>query len=142
MREDIKKLITAGSVCVLATVSDGHPHCSLMSYAPADDCREIYMVTKKGTKKYANLRQNPSVSLLIDSRTDKGKGQTKALTVTGIFQDCVSAEQQRQIRQRLLTRHPDLKAFFDDDDAEIIMVKVTTLQLLDGLKDAHFEEIT
>jgi nitroimidazol reductase NimA-like FMN-containing flavoprotein (pyridoxamine 5'-phosphate oxidase superfamily) len=142
MRKDIEKLITDNSVCVLATVSEGRPHCSFMSYATADDCREIYMVTQKATKKYSNLRQNPSVSLLIDSRKDDERSKTRALTVTGFFQGVASTEQKTQIRQRLLLRHPDLKTFFEEDDAEIIVVKVSTVQLLDGLKDAYFEEVT
>ncbi|MFO7568388.1 MAG: pyridoxamine 5'-phosphate oxidase family protein [Smithellaceae bacterium] len=142
MREDIKKLIADNKVCVLATVSEGRPHCSLMSYAHADDCREIYMVTQKGTKKYANLKQNRCVSLLIDSRKKEEEGRTRALTVTGFFEEDLTENQKLQIRQNLLARHPDLTTFFNDANAEIILVKVSALQLLDGLTDAYFEEIT
>ena len=68
MRKDIQELLQANRTCVLATVSEGEPHCSLMSYATDDDCREIYMATHRDTKKYKNLTANPSVSLLIDTR--------------------------------------------------------------------------
>ncbi len=44
------------------------PHCSLMSYAVNEDCREIYMMTFRSTRKYENLLSNPVVSLLVDNR--------------------------------------------------------------------------
>jgi len=71
MLEEMKALAKQKDICVLATVSDGNPHCSLMAYATDDDCREIYMITQKGTKKYKNLIKNPSVSLLIDTREEQ-----------------------------------------------------------------------
>jgi nitroimidazol reductase NimA-like FMN-containing flavoprotein (pyridoxamine 5'-phosphate oxidase superfamily) len=145
MRGDIKKLIQENHVCVLATVSEGEPHCSLMSYAADEDCREIYMATHKDTKKYRNLAANPSVSLLIDSRETGGKdkkAKTKALTVTGTFQDGMDEQRRTAVRKALLERHPDLNEFFTDPAAEIIVVKVKALQLLDGITDAYFEKIS
>ena len=55
MRPDIRELIQSGKTCVLATVSEGQPHCSLMSYAADENGREIYMATLSNTKKYKNL---------------------------------------------------------------------------------------
>jgi nitroimidazol reductase NimA-like FMN-containing flavoprotein (pyridoxamine 5'-phosphate oxidase superfamily) len=57
MLEAIKTLIKSEDVCVLSTVSDGAPHCSLMSYITDDTCREFYMITLTGTKKYRNLEE-------------------------------------------------------------------------------------
>ncbi len=88
MRRDIQEMIAANRFCVLATVSEGTPHCSLMFYAASDDGREIYMATPRNTRKYRNLVANPSVSLLIDTRhaTDQGlTGPTRALTITGVL---------------------------------------------------------
>ena len=82
MRPDIRELIQSGKTCVLATVSEGQPHCSLMSYAADENGREIYMATLRNTKKYKNLVVNPSVSLLIDSREGGSAGRpgtTRAL---------------------------------------------------------------
>jgi nitroimidazol reductase NimA-like FMN-containing flavoprotein (pyridoxamine 5'-phosphate oxidase superfamily) len=144
MREDIRKLMKAGRTCVLATVSGKEPHCSLMSYATDDDCCEIYMATRKDTKKYRNLVANPSVSLLIDSRETGGKNRkslTRALTVTGTIQGGVDEQKRKAVRERLFKRHPDLIEFFDDSSAEIIVVQIKALQLLDGITDAYFEAI-
>ena len=144
MRDDIKKLIQENHVCVMATAAKDDPHCSLMSYAADDDCREIYMATHRDTKKYRNLKANPSVSLLIDTRQAGGKeakSRTKALTVSGIYQQHSDDKRRKVGRDALLKRHPDLKDFLINPAAEVIVIRVTALQLLDGIMDAYFEKV-
>ena len=144
MHQKIKELIGSNDVCVLATVAGAVPHCSLMSYAAAEDGREIYMITHKNTKKYRNLEENPGVSLLIDSREmDRGENRyrAKALTVTGTYEKVENELKKGEIRRRLLDRHPHLKDFIADSQARFILVRVKAFQLLEGLSDAYFEEV-
>ena len=144
MLEEMKALAKQKDICVLATVSDGNPHCSLMAYATDDDCREIYMITQKGTKKYKNLIKNPSVSLLIDTReeqVDSHPLQAKALTIAGLFQEIDDEYKKRLARARLLERHPYLAGFIDQTDTELICIKATSFLVLNGLKEAHFEAV-
>ncbi|MFH2012065.1 MAG: pyridoxamine 5'-phosphate oxidase family protein [Pseudomonadota bacterium] len=141
MRKDILDLIQSNNFCVLATLSDEEPHCSLMSYVSDADSREIYMVTQRETKKYRNLKENPSVSLLIDTRQTDSKNQIKALTIKGIFQDTIDENKKSAIRTQLLERHSNLKEFIDNPATAIITVKVKTVQLLDGIKDSYFETV-
>lgn len=126
----------------MATVADGAPHCSLMSYATDNECREIYMATLKDTKKYRNLTINPSVSLLIDTRDADPKDKTRALTVTGVFQAVENDKKIAAIREALIKKHPDFKDFFNNPDAQIIVIKATSLQLLDSVTDSYFETLT
>ena len=75
--ERMKAMVRDHDICVLATVAEGEPHCSLMAYVPDESCREIYMVTHRKTKKYRNLRANPAISLLIDTRESRsGRDRT------------------------------------------------------------------
>ena len=144
MLEEMKALAKQKDTCVLATVSGGNPHCSLMAYATDDDCREIYMVTQKGTKKYKNLIKNPSVSLLIDTREEQATSrplQAKALTIAGLFQEIDDERKKRLARARLLERHPYLTEFIDQTDTEVICIKATSFLVLNGLKEAHFETV-
>lgn len=142
MRGDIQKMISQNNVCVMATVADGAPHCSLMSYATNNDCREIYMATLKNTKKYLNLLANPTVSLLIDTRDASPQGKTRALTVTGVFQAADHDKKTKEIRETLIKKHPDLKDFFNHPDARIVVIRVIALQLLDNVTDAYYETVT
>jgi nitroimidazol reductase NimA-like FMN-containing flavoprotein (pyridoxamine 5'-phosphate oxidase superfamily) len=145
MIEEMKALAKRRDMCVLATVADGVPHCSLMAYVTDEDCREIYMVTNKKTQKFKNLIQNPSVSLLIDTRDEHPGGhrrETKALTVSGLCQEIGDEDKITMVRAKLLETHPQLQTFFDDPDVGVVSVKITSFLLLDGLKEAHFEELS
>lgn len=141
MIEKMKNLVREKDTCVLATVSEGNPHCSLMSYVADPECREIYMVTHRKTKKYRNLEGNASVSLLIDTREGAGEEAIKALTVDGVYRKIKEAEQLARIRKALLARHPGLRVFIEDTEAEIFSVRVKSFQLLEGIQDAIFVEV-
>lgn len=144
MLEKMKGLVKGNDLCVLATVSEGKPHCSLMSYISDEEGHEIYLISHKKTKKYTNLMENPTVSLLIDSREEE-KGQrridVKALTVSGEFQTINDPVKKGLIREKFLKRRPHLIDFLNDSGAEIFSIKIKSFQLLEGVKDAFFETI-
>jgi nitroimidazol reductase NimA-like FMN-containing flavoprotein (pyridoxamine 5'-phosphate oxidase superfamily) len=144
MLKKMKKLVKDKDVCVLATVMDNVPHCSLMSYVPDRDCLEIYMMTQKGTKKFRNLAANRAVSLLIDTREEDcgaDRAKIRALTVSGVFKTISDKAKKKLVRQKLLKKHPQLKPFAEDPDAEVFAVKMKSFQLLDGVNNSYFEKV-
>lgn len=144
MLEKMKSLAREKDMCVLATVSGGQPHCSLMAYVTDDECGEIYMVSHKQTRKYKNLLENPGISLLIDTREENpgtSRTEAKALTVAGVVQKLDDEHKKSLIRTKFLDRHPHMEEFISHPDAEILCVKITSFLLLNGLTDAHFESI-
>jgi nitroimidazol reductase NimA-like FMN-containing flavoprotein (pyridoxamine 5'-phosphate oxidase superfamily) len=144
MLDTMKALVREKNICVLATVSDNRPHCSLMAYVANEAGTEIYMVTFKNTKKYQNLKENPWVSLLIDTREeDHGprRSQAKALTVTGTFEQIGDHNKRDQIRETLMKRHAQLQGFADHPDAEVFSIRIHSFLLLDGLNNAYFETL-
>lgn len=145
MIDVMKNLAKKKDLCVLATVSGGNPHCSLMAYTTNDECSEIYMVTHRNTRKLKNLMENPSVSLLIDTREEhKGSHlpEAEAMTVSGVFEWLEDDREKAMVRERLLKRHPHLRIFLDDPDSELIRVKIHSFLLLKGFTDGHFVEIS
>jgi len=139
MLEKMKALAKEKDTCVLATISGVEPHCSLMSYATDDDCRQIYMMTHKQTKKYRNLLQNGKVSLLIDTREEAGgRGVTKALTVNGVFHRIEGEANRKEALARILKKHPHLQKFADSPDTEVFAVRIKSFQLLEGISDSSF----
>lgn len=140
----MKALVRENNLCVLATVSGGTPHCSLMAYATDDGCREIYMVTHRDTIKYRNLVDNPCVSLLIDTReehTGVKRPGAKAMTVDGKYERIEDADQRERAFTRLLERHPHLRDFMEHPEAEILRIRIGSFLLLEGITDAHFEKL-
>ena len=139
----MKRMVKDGDICVLATASGGKPHCSLMAYVSNEDCSEIYMVTQKDSTKFRNLIENPSVSLLIDTREEyqgTNRPEAKALTVDGVFQPIEEAKRS-YMTAILLERHPHLKVFLDHPDAELLCIRISSFLFLDGLTDSHYVEV-
>lgn len=140
----IQDMVAGQGLCVLATVSEDRPHCSLMAYALDASCREIYMATLRGTQKYENLQKNPRVSLLIDER-ERFPGRElprgRALTVSGRYRGFDGPEEEATARERLLARHPGLQGFLSRPDAALLRVEIEAFLLLDGLTDAHRETL-
>lgn len=142
--EKMKDIVKGNDLCVLATVSEGKPHCSLMSYISDEEGGEIYLISHKQTRKYLNLMESPTVSLLIDTREEEKSQRRiyiKDLTVTGEFQTIKDPGEKDFIRAKFLKRQPHLIDFLNDPDAEIFSIKIRSFQLLDGVKDAFFEAI-
>ena len=137
----MKALAKQRDMCVLATVADQKPYCSLMAYVTDDKCEEIYMVTHKNSTKYKNLMLNPAVSLLIDTREKSPRSQAKALTVEGAFCQIENMEKRKQAAAKLLQSHPHLDDFMQHPEADVFCIKIRSFLLLDGLQQAYFETI-
>jgi len=115
-----------------------------MTYLAEVDRQTIYMVTHKATRKYANMKKNPNVSLLVDTRSKKealSGENVKALTLQGTFQTVDSEETMRAVLDQLVRRHPGVAALARDEGAVVFSVKVTSCLLLDGVKDAYYEAL-
>ncbi|NEP77034.1 MAG: pyridoxamine 5'-phosphate oxidase family protein [Okeania sp. SIO3B3] len=144
MLEQIRQLIQEQNTCVLATASENVPYTSFMAYAPAQDAQTVYLATFRSTKKYANISRNPSVSLLIDNRSDNltpNREQTLALTITGTAASMPENAARENARNELLRRHPHLEEFLAHPDVDILAVDVEAVLLLTGVRESHYERI-
>ena len=144
MLEKMLELIRTHDICVLATTSEGLPHCSLMAYVCDDQCRHLYMATGRDSVKFRNLQKNPAVSLLVDTRETHRGGEragTKALTAAGVYEPMKNPVEIATIKSMLLAAHPQLKVILETDAYEIISVKPTSFLLLDGLTESTFLEL-
>jgi nitroimidazol reductase NimA-like FMN-containing flavoprotein (pyridoxamine 5'-phosphate oxidase superfamily) len=138
MLEKMKALVRKKNICVLATVSDHKPYCSLMAYITDTLCKEIYMVTLKNTTKFKNLQKNPYVSLLIDSRETQPRSNAQALTIGGVFIPLIDENKKQKIRDIMLESFPHMKDFIHHPESELIRIKINSFLLLDGLTESHF----
>ena len=141
MLEKMKALAREKNSCVLATIVDNKPYCSLMAYVTNPACTEIYMVTHSNTQKFKNLAANPAVSLMIDTRDTSPRTAAQALTVAGTFQKITDSAKEKEVRRQLLTAHPYLREFMDRPEAEVFQINIESFLLLDGLTRASFEKL-
>jgi hypothetical protein len=99
------------------------------------------MVTHRDTQKYRNLMQNPTVSLLIDTRSRAARTDIQALTVEGVFQKIETPSAYDRAKRMLLNAHPHLDAFIDHAEAEVLRIKIDAFLLLNGLNESHYEQL-
>lgn len=137
MLAEMKQLVKEKNICVLATLAGSKPYCSLMAYAANEDATEIYMATHRSTKKFRNMAENPSVSLMIDTREELPRSRARALTVEGSCVPIEDASKKELARARLLSIHPHLNDFLSHTDCQIVRVTVKSFLLLKGLSEAH-----
>ena len=98
MLQEMKKLAREKNSCVLATILDTKPYCSLMAYVTNNACTEIYMVTRKSSQKFRNLLPlveltNPSEQTaapeppVVPSKSDTADKSDESLTnMDGLLQ--------------------------------------------------------
>lgn len=137
--DQILDFMRAGRHCVLATRGqDGAPWTSLMAYGVDEGAGVFVLATLEGTRKIANLRAEPRVSLLIDDR-DAHPGappeELRALTVAGRAEVVDDPGESAALAAMLLARHPHLAAFLARPEARLVRVLAGECQLLSGLTD-------
>jgi nitroimidazol reductase NimA-like FMN-containing flavoprotein (pyridoxamine 5'-phosphate oxidase superfamily) len=142
MLKEMKALAREKNICVLATITDRKPYCSLMAYVTDKACTEIYMVTHKQSKKYQNLILNPAVSMLIDTRDTSPRSAARAMTVEGVFQKIENPTKEKEVRRKLLSTHPHLNDFMQHPEAEVFQITIKSFLLLNGLTQASFEDVS
>ncbi len=135
---EVRELLRGQELCVLATVFVDIPHLSLMGYTVSPDCRRLYMATETDTKKVANIRRNPNVAVLVDTRqTALDGGQGRSLTVKGPCRVMPLGQERDRILNELGERGY-LKEVFRDRDVAVLEVEAMSFHLLRGTQDAMF----
>ncbi|MDD4012827.1 MAG: pyridoxamine 5'-phosphate oxidase family protein [Candidatus Omnitrophica bacterium] len=134
----IESLVERQSVGVLATYDELFPYCSLVAFAVTGELRKLVFATMRDTRKYANMKTRPHVSMLIDSRTNRAEDFNDAIAVTaiGTASEPNSAERS-SFAAVLLAKHPSLRDFLADPDCAVICIDVEKFVLV-----AHFKEVT
>lgn len=132
----LKTLLDTQHFAVLATQGREYPYCSLVGYAITEDCKEIIFATIRDTHKFKNLKQIPSVSMLIDSQTNQVADfqQAQALTVLGIAQEVDSRSKQGYLGI-YLKKHPNLEEFVIADNCALIKVSVMKYILVNDFQN-------
>ena len=136
--ESIESLLRSQHLGVLATQGNEYPYCTLVAYAISEDLREIIFATLRDTRKYRNIKKTPSVSLLIDSRTNQVNDfkDVEALTAVGSAEE-ISDELKSGYLRSYLEKHPSLDGFAKAPDCALMKIQVAKYILVQ-----HFQNVT
>ncbi|MBI9076714.1 MAG: pyridoxamine 5'-phosphate oxidase family protein [Desulfatibacillum sp.] len=143
MLEKMFDILARENMCVLATEYEGKPHCSLMAYMFDRQGRALVMVTGKKSAKYRNMKANPNVCLMVDTRTSAAQSEREhiqALTVSGVCEP-QDPRDLLELKRSFLVTHPRLKELLEQEDTEFFRVHISSIQLLDGPVDSSFIQL-
>lgn len=111
----LRDMLHEQPLAVLATAGCTTPYANLIAFAAAGDFRRLWFATPRQTRKYANLRAESHVALLIDNRSNSAGDfeHAVAVTVLGETRELPDGESETP-RSLFLTRHPRLAGFLAD----------------------------
>lgn len=127
LRTDIIELLLSQKLAVLATQTpEWFPYASLIAFAVTEDLQKIVLATPKATRKFANIKHNPNVSLLIDDRSNRENDfhDAKAVTVLGAVEQIASETLQEELTLPYLKKHPYLEGFLHSPSTAFISISV------------------
>ncbi|MBN2863840.1 MAG: pyridoxamine 5'-phosphate oxidase family protein [Bacteroidales bacterium] len=139
IKDYIEAVLSTSNFAVLATVSSGQPHTSLIAITPYDNFRQIIFATYRNTLKYQNLTHNNKVAVFIEGRYSDMEGlkDNVVLTIIGhteeINTDCNEAPCQAHLK-----RHPEMESFMHSSDCSLIRVVPQSYQVVYGLDDRRW----
>ncbi len=126
-QDKVAALINQQGLGVLSTKdADGHPYASLVAFACSSDNSELYFITPKATRKYANLTHDGRVAMLINDCVNDPADCHQAAAVTVLGRAAHVGEDARDdILKIYLQKHPDLGQFARSPSCALMAIQVT-----------------
>ena len=126
-KEKVATLINQQGLGVLSTKdADGHPYASLIAFACSPDNSELYFVTPRATRKYANLSNDGRVALLINDCVNDPADFHQAAAVTVLGRATSVADDARDdILKIYLQKHPYLDQFARSPSCALMAIHVS-----------------
>ena len=139
LQSEIAELLLSQKLAVLATQSpEGSSYSSLIAFAATDNLQKIVLATPKATRKFANIKHNPKVSLLIDDRSNNEKDfhDAQAVTVMGAVERIDADISQNELASLYLSKHPYLEDFLRSPSTAFVIISVKSYYLV-----SRFQEV-
>jgi heme iron utilization protein len=121
----ISSLLSLQNLGVLATIGEKYPYTSLVGFAATKDLKTLVFATMTGTRKYANLKKNPNVTILINSGKNSAEDFKEAVSVTVLGTACdASLSGPDGLRSLYLSKFPFLEDFIKDPACALVKVNI------------------
>ncbi len=130
IKENLRILGETQNFAVLATTHDGQPHTSIVAFTLSEGLRRILFATTRATRKFRNIRANPSVAMLFDNRTNESKDLHTAIAVTAygtameLPEGSTASAEGEDRRTRHGAKHPYLAEFLQSPSSALVAIEV------------------
>ena len=128
-KQQIKKILsglfTSQKLAVLGTHQGGQPYGSLVAFAATSDLRNLVFSTTRATRKFANLKSDPRVSMVFDNRSNRVADFRKAVAATALGRAReVRGKERENLAEMYLAKHPHLKEFVGSPTCALVKMRV------------------
>jgi uncharacterized pyridoxamine 5'-phosphate oxidase family protein len=120
----LKEVISSQYFAVISSIDNRRPYSNLVSFAIANDFKSLIFFTNRNTRKYKNIQESNSVSLLIDNRSNQPSDIAQTVAITVIGNACEELYERTFFEEVFLARHPELKKFVSNPNSALIHVNV------------------
>jgi len=122
----LQELFDRQKLCVVSTVSPQGPYTSLVAFwADISAPREIVFFTPQATRKFANLRSDPRIAVLLQNSTNQDSDFHRAVAVTGVGSAAeIDKHEHPHILQNYIRKHPFLEDFVRSPSCAMIRITV------------------
>ncbi len=139
--ERLRQLFGTQRLGVLASQNEGQPHTSLIAFAATADLRHLVFATTRATRKYANLRADARVALLVDNRSNRDADFRAAMAVTAYGRALeLSGAGRDGYLELYLGKHPHLREFANAPSCALVVIAVRTYAVVERFQ--HVIELT
>jgi len=136
-KQTILEFIHGYDLCVISTASEeGSPQSALVGFSETDSF-ELLIGTPSTSRKYANIKANPAVSVVI------GWSDGISVQYEGTARELENGEERADYLQNHFTKLPGAKRFKDNPEQCYIVIKPKWLRYTDtNLSPRRVTEIT
>jgi len=135
-RATLQALLLSQPLGVLSTQGGGQPYASLVAFAVGPQAGELLFATDRATRKYANLRADRRVALLVDNRSNRESdfGEAVAVTVVGFAEELLGGDRDR-LAAPYLAKHPALREFLASSGCALMRLRVQSYVVVRRFQD-------
>jgi len=138
VHDQIKELFNSQMLGVLATEQNSQPHTSLVAFASSNDLKHILFATSRKTRKFSNLKENPSVAILVDSRSHRDSDFHSAIAVTAYGKAYEEKKDNSNVNlKHFLTKHPHLIDFVSKPTCALLKIKVEKYSIVSNFQNVR-----
>ena len=125
IKQILNELFTSQKLAVLGTHQGGQPYGSLVAFAATSDLKNLVFATTRATRKFANLRSDPRVSMVLDNRSNRVADFRKAVAATALGRAReVRGKERENLAEMYLAKHLHLKEFVGSPTCALVKMRV------------------
>ena len=125
IKQILNELFISQKLAVLGTHQGGQPYGSLVAFAATSDLRNLVFATTRATRKFANLKSDPRVSMVFDNRSNRVADFRKAVAATALGRAReVRGKERENLAEMYLAKHPHLKEFVGSPTCALVKMRV------------------